>query len=186
MSGDARYNRRVSGLTLVELIIVMTLIAFIIPSVTMMLVRTLNSYETMWSQNKVSSSANFSLSRFTDDVNNLASIQTAEENRIDFTSISETYVTYRLDSGKLQYCISDDEDLDDRCNEDDEFGNIAQNVSIDESEIKYYLLDEESGMTLRNGEGLDQIRFVELVLVISSSDAPGRFSTVVHPDFLTE
>ena len=109
------------GFTLIELIIVTVLLAFIIPSATMLVSRALNSYEIMWTQNTVSKSANFALNRFTDNINNLASIESAEDDKIIFVNRIGTRVTYQLANSRLQFCIGS-------CDSPDDFGDLARNV----------------------------------------------------------
>jgi|TARA_B100001971_G_C18098410_1_gene487428 prepilin-type N-terminal cleavage/methylation domain-containing protein len=109
------------GFTLIELIIVTVLLAFIIPSATMLISRALSSYEIMWTQNTVSKSANFALNRFTDNINNLASIESAEDDKIIFVNRIGTRVTYQLANSRLRFCIGS-------CDSPDDFGDLARNV----------------------------------------------------------
>jgi len=169
------------GFTLIELIIVTVLLAFIIPSATMLISRALSSYEIMWTQNTVSKSANFALNRFTDNINNLASIETAAQNEIIFVNRIGTRVTYKLEESRLQFCIGS-------CDSPDDFGELAGNViTEDGSEIMYYT----EGMVPwipPDGAGVPvtDIMFVELQLILSYPNGAYSFSTIVHPDFLPQ
>ena len=173
MSDNTRYNRKISGFTLVELVIVTALIAIIIPSVTMMLASTIKSYKTMYIQNRVASSANFALSRFTRDVNELESIQSSSESEVVFTTGGGTSMEYRLTDETFQSCSGS-------CASEDDFGDLAHNVSIgeDDSRIMYY----DDTMNSWDGNDVDEIRFIELVLVLTHADGQSNFSSIVNPD----
>ena len=169
------------GFTLIELIIVTVLLAFIIPSATMLISRALSSYEIMWTQNTVSKSANFALNRFTDNINNLASIESAEDDKIIFVNRIGTRVTYQLANSRLQSCTG-------LCDLPADFGDLARNVITEAevgvihiSEIKYYT---ERMVPWTPGAPTTDIMFVELQLVLSYSNGPYSFSTIVHPDYL--
>ena len=173
MSDNTRYNRRISGFTLVELVIVTALIAIIIPSVTMLLASTIKSYKTMYIQNRVASSANFALRHFTRDVNDLESIESSNESKVVFTTGGGTSMEYRLTDVTFQSCSGS-------CESEDDYGDLAQNVSKGEDESRLIYYDET--MSSWDGDDVNDIRFIELVLVLNHPDGKSTFATIVHPD----
>ena len=80
---------------------------------------------------------------------------------------------YLLTGETLQSCTGS-------CESEEDFGDLAQNVSIgeDNSRIMYY----DDTMNSWDGNDVDEIRFIELVLVLTHADGQSNFSGIVNPD----
>ena len=126
----------------------------------------------LYIQNRVASNANFALSRFTRDVNELESIQSSNESEVVFTIGAGTSMVYRLTGETLQSCSGS-------CESEEDFGELVRNVSVgaDDSHIRYY----GDSMTSWDGVDVDEIKLIELVLVLTHPDGQSAFSTIIYP-----
>ena len=80
---------------------------------------------------------------------------------------------YRLTDVTFQSCSGS-------CESEDDYGDLAQNVSKGEDESRLIYYDET--MSSWDGDDVNDIRFIELVLVLNHPDGKSTFATIVHPD----
>jgi prepilin-type N-terminal cleavage/methylation domain-containing protein len=94
------------GFTLIELIVVITLIGIMVPAMTLMYSNILESYRKMREIQSVTEKFDFTLDRVTEDLNKMTSLQIADDKNIRFVTPENTTV-YKIDNddNALKLCV---------------------------------------------------------------------------------
>ena len=147
MSAEARYNRRVSGFTFIELIIVVAVLGILIPITATLVINSYSYYSNILNMNKLSLSADNALRSITNDIRLMEEFQRADDDNLYFTLADGEDRYYRFDSETFQMCK-------DNCFAGgnpvpENFGVLATNVNVSESSFKYYTeLNEDDPLIL--------------------------------------
>ena len=183
-----RKNFKSRGFTLVELIVVITLIGILAPGMTLIFSSILDNYRTMNAMARVTKSSEFILSRFTDDINESSKIKQADEKEIEIeinTTPVQTYY-YKIDdsSSSIKLCVSS-------CDDNENFHTIIDRVQPT-SQYKYLdtSLDELENSPAKpwlssnssHYDKLNSIIYVELKLDLQYLDDTVSYSTVIYPE----
>ncbi len=183
----AVYNKQ-KGFTLIELIIVLTLIGILAPGMALIFSNILDNYRTMTAIGSVTKRAEFALSRFTEDMNNCTTITRAgvEEIEIEIATVPAQTYRYKIDGtdGTIKLCLAD-------CGNDQNFHTVIEGVRST-TKFKYLEanLDELANnpakpwLSTDNGDygKLNEIIYVELNLDLVFRDGTTSYSTVVFPE----
>ena len=176
------------GFTLIELIIVLTLIGILAPGMALIFSNILDNYRTMTAIGSVTKRAEFALSRFTEDMNNCTTITRAgvEEIEIEIATVPAQTYRYKIDGtdGTIKLCLAD-------CGNNQNFHTVIEGVRPT-TEFKYLnedraeladnppkpWLSTEAG----NHDRLNEIIYVELKLDLVFLDGTTSYSTIVFPE----
>ncbi len=176
------------GFTLIELIIVLTLIGILAPGMALIFSNILDNYRTMTAIGSVTKRAEFALSRFTEDMNNCTTITRAgvEEIEIEIATVPAQTYRYKIDGtdATIKLCLAD-------CGNNQNFHTVIEGVRPT-TEFKYLnedraeladnppkpWLSTEAG----NHDRLNEIIYVELKLDLVFLDGTTSYSTIVFPE----
>ena len=133
MSVDVRYNRRVSGFTLIELVFVIAMLGILIPITSSLVIDSYNYYSNILNINNLSLSADNALRSVTNDIRKMDQIQDADDDDLHFTLADGEERYYRFDSESETFQVCKES-----CDDDANFGVLASNVNVAESSFKFY------------------------------------------------
>ena len=175
-------NIRQKGFTLLELVVVVSLVGIMVPAMAMIFSNILESNHKMRTTVAITEQFDFVLDRATEDLNALDSLLTADETRIKFATTTGRYVSLRMSDSSLQLCTVGD------C-ADEDFHDLATGVnSID---FNYFDKNFMSVTIIPGGllssnpiqhEKIDTIKYIEFVLVLNYLDGTTDIATVVFPE----
>ena len=189
MSVDVRYNRRVSGFTLIELVFVIAMLGILIPITSSLVIDSYNYYSNILNMNNLSLSADNALRSVTNDIRKMDQIQDADDKYLRFTLADDEERYYRFDSESktFQMCKKS-------CAEDDaNFGVLATNVNVDESRFKYYTELNEDDSPILGDNNIDlgdqnfdepmdpPVIFIKVEFQLDWDNMELPFMTIVRP-----
>ena len=172
------------GFTLIELIVVITLIGIMVPAMTLMYSNILESYRKMREIQSVTEKFDFTLDRVTEDLNKMTSLQIADDKNIRFVTPENTTV-YKIDNddNALKLCVENCDSYPEN------FYELTNGIDAN-TVIKYY----DGGFVEVNtavGPGgnseeelgdINTIKYVSLKLVINYQGATTKMITIVYPE----
>ena len=181
------YNNK-KGFTIIELIVVVTLIGIIAPGMTLIFSNILDNYRTMNAIVRVTKSSEYVLHRFTEDMNSSKTIKRADVKEIEVEIETDPVQTYRYKiddaDGTIKLCVSS-------CGAAQNFHTMIKGVKST-SEFKYLgadLNELENDPTkpwlsseVGDYDKLNEIIYVELKLDLVFRDGTTSYSTVVYPE----
>ncbi len=176
------------GFTLIELIIVLTLIGILAPGMALIFSNILDNYRTMTAITSATKRSEYVLNRFTEDMNNCKTITRADEKEIEIEIATNPVQTYRYKiddtDGTIKLCLAN-------CGIDQNFHTVIEGVR---STTKFKYLKADLGelannpakpwLSTDNGDygKLNEIIYVELNLDLVFRDGTTSYSTVVFPE----
>ena len=176
------------GFTLIELIIVVTLIGILAPGMTMIFSNILDNYRTMTAITSATKRSEYVLNRFTEDMNSCKTIKRADEKEIEIEIETDPVQTYRYKiddtDGTIKLCLAN-------CGIDQNFHTVIEGVR---STTKFKYLEADLGelannpakpwLSTDNGDygKLNEIIYVELNLDLVFRDGTTSYSTIVFPE----
>ena len=179
------------GFTLIELIIVVTLIGILAPGMTMIFSNILDNYRTMTAIARVTKSSEYVLHRFTEDMNSCKTITKADEKEIEIEIATNPVQTYRYKidgtDATIKLCVSSSVN----CGDDQNYHTVIEGVR---STTKFKYLEADLGelannpakpwLSTDNGDygKLNEIIYVELKLDLVFRDGTTSYSTIVFPE----
>ena len=189
MSVDVRYNRRVSGFTLIELVFVIAMLGILIPITSSLVIDSYNYYSNILNINNLSLSADNALRAITNDIRKMDQIQDADDDDLYFTLANgeERYYRFNSESETFQVCKES-------CDDDANFGVLATNVSFDESDFKFYteLIEDNNGIDPGDGRFsysspihpssfISPVLFIKVEFQLDWDEMELPFMTIVRP-----
>ena len=176
------------GFTLIELIIVLTLIGILAPGMALIFSNILDNYRTMTAITSATKRSEYVLNRFTEDMNNCKTITRADEKEIEIEIATNPVQTYRYKiddtDGTIKLCLAN-------CGIDQNFHTVIEGVR---STTKFKYLEADLGelannpakpwLSTDNGDygKLNEIIYVELKLDLVFLDGTTSYSTIVFPE----
>tara|TARA_B100000929_G_scaffold234088_2_gene190569 strand:- start:1212 stop:1784 length:573 start_codon:yes stop_codon:yes gene_type:complete len=181
------YNNK-KGYTLIELIIVLTLIGILAPGMSMIFNNILDNYRTMTEIASATKRSEYVLNRITEDINNCNTITRADDKEIEIEIANDPVQTYRYrindSDAMVELCLAD-------CGDDENYHTVIIGVA---STTKFKYLDanldelendpEKPWLSSEVGDydKLNEIIYVELKLDLVFRDSTTSYSTVVYPE----
>ncbi len=172
------------GFTLIELIVVITLIGIMVPAMTLMYSNILESYRKMREIQSVTEKFDFTLDRVTEDLNKMTSLQIADDKNIRFVTPENTTV-YKIDNddNALKLCVENCDSYPEN------FYELTNGIDAN-TVIKYYdggfvevNTAAGSGWNSEEDPGdINTIKYVSLKLVINYQGATTKMITIVYPE----
>lgn len=172
------------GFTLIELIVVITLIGIMVPAMTLMYSNILESYRKMREIQSVTEKFDFTLDRVTEDLNKMTSLQIADDKNIRFVTPENTTV-YKIDNddNTLKLCVENCDSYPAN------FYELTNGIHAN-TVIKYYdggfvEVNTAVGPGWNSEEDLgdiNTIKYVSLKLVINYQGATTKMITIVYPE----
>ncbi len=179
------------GFTLIELIIVVTLIGILAPGMTMIFSNILDNYRTMTAIARVTKSSEYVLHRFTEDMNSCKTITKADEKEIEIEIATNPVQTYRYKidgtDATIKLCVSSSVN----CGDDQNYHTVIEGVR---STTKFKYLEADLNELANNQpkpwlssndehyDELNDIVYVELKLDLVFRDGTTSYSTIVFPE----
>ena len=176
------------GFTLIELIIVLTLIGILAPGMALIFSNILDNYRTMTAITSATKRSEYVLNRFTEDMNSCKTIKRADEKEIEIEIETDPVQTYRYKiddtDGTIKLCLAN-------CGIDQNFHTVIEGVR---STTKFKYLEADLGelannpakpwLSTDNGDygKLNEIIYVELNLDLVFRDGTTSYSTIVFPE----
>ena len=176
------------GFTLIELIIVVTLIGILAPGMTMIFSNILDNYRTMTAITSATKRSEYVLNRFTEDMNNCKTITRADEKEIEIEIATNPVQTYRYKiddtDGTIKLCLAN-------CGNHQNFHTVIEGVR---STTKFKYLEANLDELANNPakpwlssepghyDELNEIIYVELELDLVFRDGTTSYSTVIFPE----
>ena len=176
------------GFTLIELIIVLTLIGILAPGMALIFSNILDNYRTMTAITSATKRSEYVLNRFTEDMNSCKTIKRADEKEIEIEIETDPVQTYRYKiddtDGTIKLCLAN-------CGIDQNFHTVIEGVR---STTKFKYLEADLGelannpakpwLSTDNGDygKLNEIIYVELKLDLVFLDGTTSYSTIVFPE----
>ena len=189
MSIEARYNRRVSGFTFIELIIVVAVLGILIPITATLVINSYSYYSNILNMNKLSLSADNALRSITNDIRLMEGFQSADDDNLHFTLADGEDRYYRFDSDSETFQMCKESCADDDAN----FGVLATNVNVDESSFKYYTELNEDDSPILGDNNIDlgdqnfdepmdpPVIFIKVEFQLDWDNMELPFMTIVRP-----
>ena len=172
------------GFTLIELIVVITLIGIMVPAMTLMYSNILESYRKMREIQSVTEKFDFTLDRVTEDLNKMTSLQIADDKNIRFVTPENTTV-YKIDNddNALKLCVENCDSYPEN------FYELTNGIDAN-TVIKYYdggfvEVNTAAGPGWNSEEDpgdINTIKYVSLKLVINYQGATTKMITIVYPE----
>lgn len=172
------------GFTLIELIVVITLIGIMVPAMTLMYSNILESYRKMREIQSVTEKFDFTLDRVTEDLNKMTSLQIADDKNIRFVTPENTTV-YKIDNddNTLKLCVENCDSYPAN------FYELTNGIHAN-TVIKYYdggfvEVNTAAGPGWNSEEDpgdINTIKYVSLKLVINYQGATTKMITIVYPE----
>ena len=172
------------GFTLIELIVVITLIGIMVPAMTLMYSNILESYRKMREIQSVTEKFDFTLDRVTEDLNKMTSLQIADDKNIRFVTPENTTV-YKIDNNDntLKLCVENCDSYPAN------FYELTNGIDAN-TVIKYYdggfvEVNTAAGPGWNSEEDpgdINTIKYVSLKLVINYQGATTKMITIVYPE----
>ncbi len=172
------------GFTLIELIVVITLIGIMVPAMTLMYSNILESYRKMREIQSVTEKFDFTLDRVTEDLNKMTSLQIADDKNIRFVTPENTTV-YKIDNddNTLKLCVENCDSYPAN------FYELTNGIDAN-TVIKYYdggfvEVNPAAGPGWNSEEDpgdINTIKYVSLKLVINYQGATTKMITIVYPE----
>ena len=172
------------GFTLIELIVVITLIGIMVPAMTLMYSNILESYRKMREIQSVTEKFDFTLDRVTEDLNKMTSLQIADDKNIRFVTPENTTV-YKIDNddNALKLCVENCDSYPEN------FYELTNGIHAN-TVIKYYdggfvEVNTAAGPGWNSEEDpgdINTIKYVSLELVINYQGATTKMITIVYPE----
>ena len=172
------------GFTLIELIVVITLIGIMVPAMTLMYSNILESYRKMREIQSVTEKFDFTLDRVTEDLNKMTSLQIADDKNIRFVTPENTTV-YKIDNddNALKLCVENCDSYPEN------FYELTNGIDAN-TVIKYYdggfvEVNTAAGPGWNSEEDpgdINTIKYVSLELVINYQGATTKMITIVYPE----
>ena len=172
------------GFTLIELIVVITLIGIMVPAMTLMYSNILESYRKMREIQSVTEKFDFTLDRVTEDLNKMTSLQIADDKNIRFVTPENTTV-YKIDNNDntLKLCVENCDSYPEN------FYELTNGIDAN-TVIKYYdggfvEVNPAAGPGWNSEEDpgdINTIKYVSLKLVINYQGATTKMITIVYPE----
>jgi len=172
------------GFTLIELIVVITLIGIMVPAMTLMYSNILESYRKMREIQSVTEKFDFTLDRVTEDLNKMTSLQIADDKNIRFVTPENTTV-YKIDNddNALKLCVENCDSYPEN------FYELTNGIDAN-TVIKYYdggfvEVNPAAGPGWNSEEDpgdINTIKYVSLKLVINYQGATTKMITIVYPE----
>lgn len=172
------------GFTLIELIVVITLIGIMVPAMTLMYSNILESYRKMREIQSVTEKFDFTLDRVTEDLNKMTSLQIADDKNIRFVTPENTTV-YKIDNddNTLKLCVENCDSYPAN------FYELTNGIDAN-TVIKYYdggfvEVNTAAGPGWNSEEDpgdINTIKYVSLKLVINYQGATTKMITIVYPE----
>jgi|TARA_B100002003_G_C14023449_1_gene493499 prepilin-type N-terminal cleavage/methylation domain-containing protein len=179
------------GFTIIELIIVVTVLGILIPITATLVINSYSYYSNILNMNKLSLSADNALRSITNDIRLMEGFQSADDDDLYFTLADGEVRYYRFDSETFQMCKES-------CFADgnpvpENFGVLATNVNVDESSFKYYTeLNEDDPLILGDndidlrdqdfGDPMDSpVIFIKVEFQLDWDNMELPFMTIVRP-----
>ena len=172
------------GFTLIELIVVITLIGIMVPAMTLMYSNILESYRKMREIQSVTEKFDFTLDRVTEDLNKMTSLQIADDKNIRFVTPENTTV-YKIDNddNTLKLCVENCDSYPEN------FYELTNGIDAN-TVIKYYdggfvEVNPAAGPGWNSEEDpgdINTIKYVSLKLVINYQGATTKMITIVYPE----
>jgi len=172
------------GFTLIELIVVITLIGIMVPAMTLMYSNILESYRKMREIQSVTEKFDFTLDRVTEDLNKMTSLQIADDKNIRFVTPENTTV-YKIDNddNALKLCVENCDSYPEN------FYELTNGIDAN-TVFKYYDGDfvevntaAGPGWNSEEDPGdINTIKYVSLKLVINYQGATTKMITIVYPE----
>ena len=188
MSTEARYNRRVSGFTFIELIIVVAVLGILIPITATLVINSYSYYSNILNMNKLSLSADNALRSITNDIRLMEEFQSADDDDLYFTLADGEDRYYRFDSDSKTFQVCKES-----CDDDANFGVLATNVNVDESSFKYYTELNEDDSPILGDNNIDlgdqnfdepmdpPVIFIKVEFQLDWDNMELPFMTIVRP-----
>ena len=188
MSIEARYNRRVSGFTFIELIIVVAVLGILIPITATLVINSYSYYSNILNMNKLSLSADNALRSITNDIRLMEEFQSADDDDLYFTLADGEDRYYRFDSDSKTFQVCKES-----CDDDANFGVLATNVNVDESSFKYYTELNEDDSPILGDNNIDlgdqnfdepmdpPVIFIKVEFQLDWDEMELPFMTIVRP-----
>jgi prepilin-type N-terminal cleavage/methylation domain-containing protein len=163
------------GFTLIELIVVVTIIGILAPGMVLIYSSILDNYRTMNAIGNVTKRAEFVLSRFTEDMNNCTAITIADVKEIEIeiaTDPAQTYC-YKIDETDktIKLCLEG-------CENEQNYHTVIEGVR---STTQFKYLDANLA-ELAAPPTLGDIIYVELKLDLVFLEETTSYSTIVYPE----
>ncbi len=176
------------GFTLIELIIVLTLIGILAPGMALIFSNILDNYRTTTAIGNVTKRAEFALSRFTEDMNNCTTITRAgvEEIEIEIATVPAQTYRYKIDGtdGTIKLCVSN-------CGNNQNYHTVIEGVRpttqfkyLNAARTELANIPPKPWLSTDNGDygKLNEIIYVELKLDLVFLDGTTSYSTIVFPE----
>ena len=174
------------GFTIIELIIVVTVLGILIPITATLVINSYSYYSNILNMNKLSLSADNALRSITNDIRLMEGFQSADDDNLHFTLADGEVRYYRFDSETFQVCKES-------CDDDANFGVLATNVNVDESSFKYYTELNEDDSPILGDNNIDlgdqnfdepmdpPVIFIKVEFQLNWDNMELPFMTIVRP-----
>jgi prepilin-type N-terminal cleavage/methylation domain-containing protein len=163
------------GFTLIELIVVVTIIGILAPGMVLIYSSILDNYRTMNAIGNVTKRAEFVLSRFTEDMNNCTAITIADVKEIVIEIATDPAQTYRYKIDEtdktIKLCLEG-------CENEQNYHTVIEGVR---STTQFKYLDANLA-ELAAPPTLGDIIYVELKLDLVFLEETTSYSTIVYPE----
>lgn len=174
-------DRRQKGFTLIELIVVITLIGIMVPAMTLIYSNLLESYRKMRAIQTLTEKFDFTLNKVTDDLNAMKFLLLADDESIRFITTANDTLYYKIDKSAdaLKLCKSG-------CATASNFKVMTVGIH-DDTSLKYFTgsfsaVNVGSGLnSTSHTTQINSIKYVSFELVLIHDQSSEKSGTVVHP-----
>ena len=184
-------SKRNMGFTFIELIIVVAVLGILIPLTGSLVINSYNYYSDILIINRLSLSADNALRSVTNDIRKMNQIQDADDKYLHFTLIGSGERYYRFEGETFQVCKES-------CVSDGgapvpgNFGDLATNVNLAESDFKFYTETITAINGIDPGDGRfsypsqpssfsPPVLFIKMEFQLDSGNMELPFMTIVRP-----